>query len=407
VSQSAGIRHIFQGTKTLAILVLGLCEFVRGALLFFILPIYVHGVLGLSTQIVGYAIAAHYILDTGLRSPAGWFADRFGQRKVVLIGQAVGWIGIWVIVRAHHEGSVIIGSAMLGLGMAAVWPATISRVTGGLTKESYATAMGGIMMAWLVGAGGGAVSMSWLLGDHVRSGFVTLLIVWSLSFGLAIVTMQGYRKELHHRTRVHFAHILREVESVRMLFPGMFVQTFAMGLMLPVFVLYARYVLGLSGQMYSYLLVAGGAATVFLQMPMGRLVDKFGYKWFLVPGFVLSATALPVIVRMHSLVHIFIGVFFLGAAYALILPSWNSVLAQSVSEQRRAVMFGVFMTVEGLGMAVGPVVGTELWNAVGPYAPFYAASFILFGMGAFYTVAPLERLFIVGKTDERTEAERL
>ena len=392
--RQSGIRHIFRGTSSLAFLVLGLCEFVRGALIFFILPIYVRGVLGLSTEVVGYAIAGHYTLDTGLRSIAGWCVDRFGQRKVVAVTLGVAWIGLWMIIRAYHGPLLVLGCALLGIGMAAIWPATISRVTGGLGSGSYATAMGGVMMAWLIGAGGGAVSMSWIFGDHVKSGFVMLLIVWLLAYGISVIIMQGYQSEEHHRQRMHLKFVLQEVHGVRILFPGMFVQTFAMGLLLPVMVLYARYVLGFDGRMYSYLLIAGGAATVLLQVPMGQLVDKYGYKRFLAPGFVLSGVMLPIIVKLHVTWQIFVGFAGLGAAYALILPSWNSVLARSVSEKRRAVMFGVFMTVEGLGMAVGPLVGTELWNIVGPFAPFYAASVILFVMSIFYSVVRLDRLFI-------------
>ncbi len=387
-------RQIFHGKNSLALCVLGLCEFVRGALLFFILPIYVRGVLGLSTAVVGYAIGGHYTLDTGLRSVAGWCVDRFGSRKVVAVCLGFGWVGLWMIVRAHHGGLLVTGCALLGVGMAAIWPATISRVTSGLKCGSYATAMGGIMMAWLLGAGGGAVSMSWFLGDHVRSGFATLLIVWLISYVVAIVIMQGYRPELHHRHRTGLKAILREVHSVRILFPGMFVQMFAVGLLLPVMVLYARYVLGFDGRMYSYLLLAGGTATVLLQIPMGRLVDKYGYKPFLVGGFIMSGLMLPIVVQLHVTWQVFLGVAGFGSAYALVLPSWNSVLARSVSEKRRAVMFGVFMTVEGLGMAIGPLVGTELWNIIGPDAPFYVAAGILLVMSIFYSIVRLERLFV-------------
>lgn len=384
----------FHGKSSLALLVLGLCEFVRGALLFFILPIYVRGVLGLSTEVVGYAIGGHYTLDTGLRSIAGWCVDRFGERKVVAVSLGIAWIGLWLIVRAHHGPLLVTGCGLLGIGMAAIWPATISRVTGGLKNGAYGAAMGSIMMAWLVGAGGGAITMSWFLGDHVRSGFAVLLSVWLFSYILSVVIMQGYRPEQHHRKRTSLQAVFHEVQSVRILFPGMFVQMFAVGLLLPVMVLYARYELGFDGRMYSYLLIAGGAATVLLQVPMGKLVDRYGYKPFLVGGFVLSGVMLPVVVQLHVIWEVFLGVAGFGSAYALVLPSWNSVLARSVTEKRRAVMFGVFMTVEGLGMAVGPLVGTELWNIVGPVAPFYVAACILLFMSVFYSIVNLDKLFV-------------
>jgi DHA1 family multidrug resistance protein-like MFS transporter len=378
------LRQIFNLPKTLSILILGLCEFVRGALLFFILPIYVRGVLGLSASVVGYALAAHYTMDTGLRGPTGWLTDRFGSKKVLLVALSVGWIGIWTIVRAHDAFHVIVGCAALGLGISAVWPAVISRVTTGLSPRSYATAMGGIVTAWLMGAGAGAISMSWLLGDHVGNGFIVLLVVWFISIILSLFAMQGYRVAGHHRQRLHIANILRELRDVRLLIPGMFLQNLAMGLLLPVFVLYARYVLHLDGKMYSYLLVAGGAATVLLQVPVGRLVDRYGYRPFLGAGLTVCSVLLPTLVHVSALWKLFLCVAGLGMGYALVLPAWNSVLASSVSEERRAVMWGIFMTVEGLGMAIGPVVGGRLWEGVGPTVPFWAAAGILFATMIFY-----------------------
>lgn len=388
-----GVSQIFRGQKLFALFALGSCEFVRGALIFFILPIYVHGVLGLPTDMVGIAIAAHYICDTGLRGPSGWLLDRFGQRRVLLPMLLLAFIGLCMIVRHHELVVIVTGSALLGAGMAAIWPATIARVTAQLPSTAYATAMGGVMMAWLMGAGGGAICMSWILGAKVQKGFEILQVIWVVAFFLSVVSMRQI-KHVEHRSRAHLKLVIAEMVSVRLLFPGIFVQTFAMGILMPVLVLYVRYILGFNGQMYSLLLICGGSATVLLQVPMGRLVDTYGYKWFLVPGFVLSAIVLPMIVQVHLRWALFLAVAGLGAAYALILPSWNAVLAQSVSDTRRAAMFGIFMTIEGIGMALGPLVGTALWNMFNPTAPFYAAALILLGMSIFYIIAPLDKLFL-------------
>ncbi|GMA59771.1 MFS transporter [Alicyclobacillus fastidiosus] len=387
-------ESIFDLHRSTALLVLGLCEFVRGALIFFIIPMYVHNVLGYSTASIGYAMAAHYVFDTGLRSPAGWLVDRLGQRKVCASLLAVAGIGLWLVITQHAFWIILVGCAMLGMGMAAVWPAVIARVTDGLTKDAYATAMGSVMMAWLLGAGLGAICMSWLFGIHVARGFMTLMVLWVIAYVMGLLVMNSWRPHATVRKRTHLRMVLREVNSVKVLFPGVFVQTFAIGVLLPVLVLYARNVLHLDSRMYSYLLLTGGAAAVLLQVPMGRLVDRFGYRLYLVSGFLLAAISLPIIGGLHQVRYVFLAVILFGAAYALILPSWNAVVAQCISPDKRAVMFGVFMTVEGLGMAVGPVFGTEMWNAFGPSAPFDVAAVIFFVMSVLYGVMRLDRLFV-------------
>jgi MFS family permease len=393
VSQLVGMKHIFTPAKLAALLTLGLTEFVRGSLLFFILPIYIRGVLHFPASVVGYAMAAHYGLDTSLRGPSGWLTDRFGQRKVAVTALCVGWFGLILIARFKLDWSIVLGSALLGIGMAAIWPAVVSRMTGGLPTEANATAMSGVMMSWLLGVGSGTVAMSFTLGKHVQSGFIALLAIWLAATVAASFSLQPYSAEDHHRKRLGFQHVLRQIQSVQMLLPGVFVQTFIMGIVMPVFVLYTQYYLGVSGQMYSALLVAGGAATVVLQLPVGRLVDRFGFKPFLMTGFAACAVLLSFLVHVRHLGLLFVGMIGVGASYALILPSWNSILAKSIDVRQRAVMWGVFMTFEGLGMAIGPLVGSWLWERFEPSTPFLFAGLVLLSMMTLYGMLPIERHF--------------
>lgn len=400
MQQQLALKEIFTWTKLGALLTLGLSEFVRGSLLFFILPIYIRGVLHFSAGVVGYAMAAHYALDTSLRGPSGWLADRFGGRKVAVAALTTGWFGLLLLTRFHTDWSVVSGCALLGIGMAAIWPCVVARMTGGLPAVANATAMSGVMMAWLLGVGCGTVVMSFVLGRHVQSGFMALLFIWLCGIVLAIISIPGYRPEDHHKKRLGLRNVLREVRSVRILLPGIFVQTFIMGILMPVFVLYTQYQLGLSGALYSSLLVTAGAATVVFQLPVGRLVDRFGFKPFLLVGFGACAVFLSFVVHAHRLWALFLGMGGVGASYAFILPSWNSVLAHSVTPQRRALMWGVFMTVEGLGMALGPLVGARLWQDFQPSTPFLFAGIVLIAMMFLYGFFPLERTFVTREQEE-------
>lgn len=403
MAQSMAMRQIFTQAKLAALLNLGIAEFVRGSLLFFILPIYIRGILHFSAGVVGYAMAVHYGLDTSLRGPSGWFADRLGQRKVAVTALTIGWVGLFFLARLHTDWSVILGCGLLGVGMAAVWPCVVSRVTSELPPEANATVMGGVMIAWLLGVGSGTVTMSLTLGRHVQSGFIALVLIWLSGMVLSFFSMQGYRVEHHHRKRMGFHAIVRSVILVKLLIPGIFVQTFIMGILMPVFVLYTQYQLGLSGGTYSALLITGGAATVLLQLPVGRMVDKFGFRPFLLFGFGACGVLLMILSHARSEWELFTVIAGVGASYAFILPAWNSVLAHSVNELRRALMWGVFMTIEGLGMALGPLVGARLWQDFRPTTPFWVAGIILLLMMLFYGFIRVERAFETGMSRERRE----
>ena len=73
----------------------------------------------------------------------------------------------------------------------------------------------------------------------------------------------------------------------------------------------------------------------------------------------------------------------------MILPSWNAFLAELIPKDIEGWLWGVFMTVEGFGMAVGPILGARLFS-LRIWLPFVVSSIILLIMGTFYASFPLK-----------------
>jgi MFS family permease len=76
----------------------------------------------------------------------------------------------------------------------------------------------------------------------------------------------------------------------------------------------------------------------------------------------------------------------------MILPSWNSVLDRSIPHDKRGAMWGMFMTIEGLGTATGPLFGGRLWDSFSPQAPFYLSAIVVGTMGLLYLFLKLPGL---------------
>ncbi len=74
----------------------------------------------------------------------------------------------------------------------------------------------------------------------------------------------------------------------------------------------------------------------------------------------------------------------LGVAYSMTLPSWHSVPDFAINREKRGAMWGMFMTIEGLGTALGPIVGGRLWDLVSPQAPFFLSGGVVGTMGLLY-----------------------
>ncbi|MNJ41467.1 putative glycolipid permease LtaA [compost metagenome] len=172
-------------------------------------------------------------------------------------------------------------------------------------------------------------------------------------------------------------HIRDNLHVSRLLFPALFLQTFSIGLLTPVITLFVRSELNLSPEAFSALLVTGGGITVIGLIPIGKLVDRFGTRWFLHIGFAMAAVSIGLFAVTRTIPMIWIIVIFIGISYACILPTWDTMISHLLPEGEKGTVWGLFLTIQGSGMVVGPIVSGKMWDMLGPSAPFMASAIVM------------------------------
>lgn len=375
--------------------VLAAVEFARGALFISILPTYITAELGYGVAVSGLVLSAHYLADTLFKSPLGWLVDRYGGRQVLSL--AFPWILLSVLLlqRGRSPWLLVLAAGLYGLAAAPTWPSVVGALIDLAPPEERGGIMGAVNMAWLGGSGLGTILVNFLASSAFRQAFWAVEGVLALGLLLAL----GLRFRQRRSTRLcqedrpslrqQLDRIWKHLASVRPLLPGMFVQTLSIGMLLPILAPYARLRLGLTQAHYAYLLLIGGGMTVLLLVPFGRLADRWSYRGFLTVGFALAALSLLFLVDVEKVTWVYALVCLLGASYAMILPSWNAVVTRALPSTVRGALIGFFMSVEGLGVASGPILGAKLWEVLGPRVPFQASAAVLIAMAVFYLFYPL------------------
>jgi DHA1 family multidrug resistance protein-like MFS transporter len=300
---------------------------------------------------------------------------------------------------------IITACILLGIGTSPLWPAVISGATEAVGDQGKGTVMSIIYLAWLTGVGLGPVVINIFIHHSYSSAF-NLLICLMIGVIVVALLLPGKHDKSHEshpsvakdkargsrlvRIKRYFNEIRRSLNVSKWFYPALFAQTFALGLLTPVLILYARTVLHLSPYEQSFLLAFGGVITVVCLIPVGRLVDRFGTRWFLHVGFMLSAVTLLAFTYFESRPIVFVLVAFIGMGYACIIPAWNALIAEAIPVKERGTVWGFFLTIEGMGMIVGPIVAGRLWDDLGYHAPFVASGIVLMLLFVFHIVISVD-----------------
>lgn len=367
-------------------------EFVKGALIVAILPVYMGDVLHLSAFAIGLSFSLQYIGDNLFRSPAGWCIERIGFRYTMMIGLFINFLGVLIIAVTDSVGFIVLGCAMIGIGSAPLWPCVLMGISM-VTEESnnFATAMGIIQISSLGGTGLGPIIINFIVGRSYQLVFWFLLSFMVLVIFISMLLPGKFKEKLRNSTDHHiqlnrdyggvwesvqqtFRHVRMNLHVSPLFYIALFLQTFAIGLLTPVITLFVRTELGLSPEAYSVLLAVGGGITVIGLVPVGKLVDRYGTKWFLHIGFLVATVAIGLFAVVRNVTSVWYIVVLIGLSYSCILPTWDTMISHHLPKGEKGAVWGLFLTIQGSGMVVGPIVSGRMWDVLGPTAPFLASS---------------------------------
>lgn len=365
------------------ILLLFVAELTRSAFFLTFWPLYAVDYLHLSMVSTGLIVSAHYLTETLFKAFAGSLLDRRG-RTVLLLGLFLSLLAFLGIYHSRNSSVILLLAGLFGLGFAPVWLAVISNVAP-TDHPNRAARMGVVFAAWLMGAGAGPVGVNFVLSAGYRSVFQGILALWALCLAIGLfLPFTAKTTNVHISILEQLKRLTADHMVVKVLLPGMFLQTLAASLLLPILPLYATRVLGLTSAQYGFLLTAGGGATVLMLIPMGKLVDRFPLQRVLTVGFLCSAAFLGLFPFSKELPLVTLLVILVGMSYALVLPAWNSLLARAIPAEHQATGWGIFTALEGLGIATGPALGGAISGHLHPGGAIFLSAFILAGMGLFY-----------------------
>lgn len=326
----------------------------------------------------GYALSAYGFAKLPGQPIAGWLADRFGSRRVLLAGVLLGLAVIVLMERVGAIGIFIAACALFGLTIAVVWPAIFA-----IIGDVYAESIRGRILAAINGAQLGGSAIGFAVGAFVIDytsytvafGLVFVLVLLALVLGFILIRSPARPRDSQTAAQPSPAAGFAGLRAL--LSPGLIILScilvlisVATTVLAPDLKAYSGGVLHLRFSTFALLLGIPAAVAVLTLFPSGLIADKLGRTL----PMLVAVIVWPVSVLLLSFTRSVPLVVLLGSvaafSYALGLPAWSASLVDLSSSGSRGLQTGAASALQAIGLAIGPAAGGALIARFGPLSPF-------------------------------------
>ncbi|MDF7657384.1 MFS transporter [Erwiniaceae bacterium L1_54_6] len=354
-----------------------------------VLPGFVHNQLGFSSFMAGLIISVQYFATLMSRPHSGRLADRFGPKRVVMLGLiCCGMSGVLSIIAALCRDLPVLSLLLLALGRVFLgvgesFSSTGSTLWGmnivGPLQTARVISWNGVAtyFAMAIGAPLGVLLNQWF-GISGFAGLVALMGI--VGFVLAyqkppVSVTAGVRIPFH-----------RVVSRVWLFGLALGFGTIGFGVISTFITLYFA---SRDWSGAAFALTVFSLGFVIVRLGFGRYITRFGGLKVSLVSFVLECAGLLLIWQADSAWLVDVGAFLTGAGFSLIFPALGVEAVKRVQQQDQGSALGTYSAFLDLGLGLtGPVAGL-LISHWGMQSVYLAAALMV--LGAFLITLRLQQ----------------
>lgn len=346
--------------------------------------------LGASGIAVGLFGSSKDLLDSLYQYPGGWFADRFGRRRALLVFTALATAGYATYAYAPSWPIVLVGLLGVMAWKAGAFPTTFAVIGDSLPRQRRATAFGIqsilVRVPRVIGAPLGGLAIA---GFGVLGG-VRLALGATLVLAVGVLAVQ-YRMFVETRPEATAPGATRRPGTVATLPPDLrrllaadCLVRIGEGIAASFILLFVTQERGVSLAQYGTLYALQQAVAIASYLPGGRIADAAGRAPIVTATFVFFA-AFPLAVRLATGYPALIAAFVIGGLKEIGEPARKSLIVDLAPDDGRASTVGAYYSVRNFLVVPAGLIGGALWQRAS-HLPLEAA-FAVSALGVIVFVA--------------------
>jgi len=392
------------------LLVVAFCADAAFAFIFLIaLQSYLPESMHASVALAGYALAAFGAAKLLSQVLSGMVCDRFGARRAMVGGTALLVVAdASMLPLAHVAPSAIIAAAALeGLGSSVLWPAVYAAGAARF-PDGEKTRFTALLTLATVGALGVALGGGALLEAAAPFTIAMLFPIAFVALALIVALVAPEPRARSERgdepapSLRALGRVLRSPERA-MFSAVVLAEAMALGALTAIFRAYGRDILDVSLLREGLMLAPAALAGAGCVLIGGTIADRAGARAVMAPGFALAGAA-TVALAFATHAAAVVPLAAAGAAgFGIAVPTIAStMLALSREEASRGGVIGWFMSMDGIGHAVGPVCAAVLLATTGAEVVMILSGVGFLAVGVIAVAMPL----VVRTSDEPAATAR-
>lgn len=331
-----------------------------------------------SGEVMGYLISLFAISQLLMSPIAGIWVDRFGRKKMIVIGMFVLAVSELIFAVGSNVWVLYLSRILGGISAALVMPAVTAFVADITSLEERPKALGyvsaSISIGFIIGPGigGYAAGFGIRVPFYLAAGIALLSAVFSLFMLKEPLTREQLKLNANQKVKINiFQELKKSTHSLYFIpFIIIFALSFGLSAFDTVFGLFVDAKFGFTPTDIATILIVsailGTVAQIFL---FGKLVEKFGERKLIQIFLMVSVVFLFISIFVSNYWLILAVTFVMFLAFDLLRPALTTLLSRMAGEDQGFVA-GMNSTYTSFGNIMGPLFGGFLfdWNIGYPYA---------------------------------------
>ncbi len=336
------------------------------------ISIYLYQIKGLPMSLIGSMLTTAYVSGVIGRIAGGILISRLGRKKVLVATfyiRSLIFLFISMVVWKNLHPFLFVPALMLNSFFFNIFMTTVDTIIADVTDPSnrnlaYSTNRVGINLGWAAGPaiGGFLAEISYALLFLITA--LTTLTAGAINH---LFIRETGRKEAMRQERksLNIMQVLKDRRFI--VFVAMTLTLYvSMSQIISTLSVYATSYVGISKSQLGIAYTINGLLVVFFQIPVSLLVIRMDELKALISGLLLYSIAYFSIGFAKNLLYIIGAITLLTFSEMLSVPTTQSLVSKMAPRDRIPSYMGVFGLFQGLGWAIGPLVGGVIMDALSP-----------------------------------------